>query len=97
MRARLQGLILAAGSVKYHSIRKEAISRNILINLTLRNKLIYTNIILSKALILLDVDFSVLVPGHNSEHTIGIRDIIKLSINKDLKLEKEKEKNSSAA
>jgi hypothetical protein len=49
--------------IKYHSIRKKAISRNILINLILRIKLIYTNIILSKALILLDVDLSVPVHG----------------------------------
>ena len=54
---------MAAGSIKYRSVRKEAISRNILINLILRIELVYTNIILSKALILLDVDFSVPIYG----------------------------------
>ena len=43
--------------------RKEAISRNILVNLTPRIELVYMNIILSKASILLDVDFSVPVYG----------------------------------
>ena len=50
---------MATGSVKYRFIRNEAINRNILINLILGIELIYTNIILSKALILLDVDFSI--------------------------------------
>jgi hypothetical protein len=54
---------LAAGSVKYRSVRKEAVGRNILINSTLGIELVYTNIILSKALILLDVDFGVPVHG----------------------------------
>jgi hypothetical protein len=54
---------LAAGSVKYRSIRKEAVGRNILINSTPRIEFIYTNIILSKASILLDVDFSIPIHG----------------------------------
>ena len=58
-----QGLILAAGSVKYRSVGREAVGRNILINSILRIELVYTNIILSKASILLDVDFGIPVHG----------------------------------
>ena len=35
---------MAVDSVKFHSVRKEAVSRNILIDLILRNKPVYTNI-----------------------------------------------------
>ena len=54
---------MAAGFVKYHSVRKEAVGRSISINSILGIELVYTNIILSKASILLDVDFGVPVHG----------------------------------